>query len=362
MHQINAIRDELRQYLPWHGARLSFVAIFLVALFRTKKVTTTELVSVMPTGRSQQTNSKRIYRFFRYFDFPPEAVTTAIVKMLGIPQPWTLSLDRTNWSLGAVHINILCLGVVYQGIAIPVIWTMLPTQGNSNTQERMDLLDRFFLSFPEVSVQSLTADREFIGKEWFSYLMLSPTIPMLIRIKENMLISSASGQTRKKAQVYFRDLEVGASRLLSKARFVCGRRLWVHATRLPDNQLLILVSQKRPVSALDDYAQRWAIESLFAVLKTRGFDLEASHFTDMERLSKLFALLSLAVAWAFKSGLWLHQQKPIPLKNHGYKAKSFFRYGLDCIRQTVSNFGLHPDQFDFLLRCLSPSSDFCPSS
>lgn len=358
MHQINAIRDELRQYLPWHGARLSFVAIFLVALFRTKKVTITELVSVMPTGRSQQTNSKRIYRFFRYFDFPPETVTTAIVKMLGIPQPWTLSLDRTNWSFGQVHINILCLGVVYRGLAIPLVWTMLPKQGNSNTDERMDLLDRFFLAFPEVQVRYLTADREFIGKEWFSYLMLSPDIPMLIRIKEDMLISSASGQTRQTARACFRDVEIGASRLLSKARFVCGRRLWVHGTRLPDNKLLILVSQKRPAAALDDYAQRWGIENLFAVLKTRGFDLEASHFTEMERLSKLLALLSLAVAWAFKSGLWLHQQKPLPLKRHGYKAQSFFRYGLDYIRQTVSNFGLHPDQFDFSLHCLRPSTAF----
>jgi hypothetical protein len=280
-------------------------------------------------------------------------VTQGLVKMLHLPQPWTLSLDRTNWSFGQCQINILCLGVVYQGIAIPLVWTMLEKKGNSNTAERMDLLDRFEADFPGVQVKYLTADREFIGKEWFTYLMLSPHMPMLIRIKENFLISSASGQTRQAANQYFRDLEIGSSRLLSKPRWVCGRRLWVHGTRLPDQQLLILVSQQRPPTPLDDYAQRWGIETLFGVFKTRGFCLESTHFTNMERLSKLMAILSLGMVWALKSGLWLHQQKPIRLKKHGYKEKSFFRHGFDFLRRIFCNLSLFPREFDLALHFLS---------
>ena len=52
-----------------------------------------------------------------------------------------------------------------------------------------------------------------------------------------------------------------------------------------------------PVKAQDlvkDYALRWGIETLFGIFKTRGFCLESNHFTDDERLSKLFALLTLA--------------------------------------------------------------------
>jgi hypothetical protein len=33
MAQINEIRAQLRPHMGWHGARLSFVALFLVALF-----------------------------------------------------------------------------------------------------------------------------------------------------------------------------------------------------------------------------------------------------------------------------------------------------------------------------------------
>lgn len=355
MHQINLIRRELREYLPWHGARLDLLALLLVALYRARTVNLTALASVFSNNRQWASNSKRLYRFFRHYDFSESMVTKAVVKMLNIPQPWTLSLDRTNWSFGQCHINILCLGVVYEGIAIPLVWTMLDKRGNSNTAERMDLVDRFEADFPDVNVKYLTADREFIGKEWFTYLMMSSRIPMLIRIKKNFLMSSTSGRSRRAAGHYFQDLDFGQSRLLSKPRWVCGRRLWVHGTRLRDNQLLILVSQRRPSTPLADYAQRWGIETLFGVLKTRGFCLESTHFTHMERLSKLFAILTLAMAWALKAGLWLHRQKPIPVKKHGYKAKSFFRHGLDFLRQIVSNFSLFPQRFALSLHFLSSS-------
>ncbi len=43
---------------------------------------------------------------------------------------------------------------------------------------------------------------------------------------------------------------------------------------------------------IDDYAQRWGIETLFGIFKSRGFNLEDTHLIDSERLSRLFALKS----------------------------------------------------------------------
>ncbi|WVL02070.1 hypothetical protein Dongsha4_07740 [Cyanobacterium sp. Dongsha4] len=34
------------------------------------------------------------------------------------------------------------------------------------------------------------------------------------------------------------------------------------------------------------------------MFKTRGFNLESTHFNQQERLSKLLALMSLALCWA----------------------------------------------------------------
>ena len=38
---------------------------------------------------------------------------------MGIPQPWVLSTDRTEWSFGTTRFNILLLGIVHEGVAYP---------------------------------------------------------------------------------------------------------------------------------------------------------------------------------------------------------------------------------------------------
>ena len=65
---------------------------------------------------------------------------------------------------------------------------------------------------------------------------------------------------------------------------------------------MIIVTQKAVETAISDYAKRWEIETLFGILKSRGFDLEETHLNEIERLSKLVALLTLAMCWAIVPG------------------------------------------------------------
>ena len=58
------------------------------------------------------------------------------------------------------------------------------------------------------------------------------------------------------------------------------------------------------------------IETLFQALKGRGFNLEDPHLQNPERISKLFAVITLAFAWCYKVGEWRNKIKPIKLKNH----------------------------------------------
>jgi hypothetical protein len=71
--------------------------------------------------------------------------------------------------------------------------------------------------------------------------------------------------------------------------------------------------------------------------------LEDTHLREMERLSKLVALLTLAMVWAIRVGEWLTFQIPIPVKNHGRKAKSIFRVGCDYLTQ----YSRWHDQFQY---------------
>ena len=93
-------------------------------------------------------------------------------------------MDRTNWEFGKTTINILMISVIWNGIGIPLIWALLPTAGNSNTQARTDLLDRLREAIPDMKVASLMGDREFIGGAWMAYLC-KEKIPFVLRLREN---------------------------------------------------------------------------------------------------------------------------------------------------------------------------------
>ena len=114
-----------------------------------------------------------------------------------------------------------------------------------------------------------------------------------------------------------------------------------------------MATQSAPTPAIANYANRWGIETLFGILKTRGFCLESTHLRDSERLSKLLALLTLALCWAMLTGEWLHRLKPLTLKKHGRRAKSMFRYGFDHIRTIVLNLEQKADEFVEVLQFLS---------
>ena len=351
MNQINLLRQTLKPHLKWHGARLSFLALFLVALLRVKTVNLAEIATGFRTNAQTDSSYKRLQRFFRDFDLDYAVVARLIVALMKIPQPWILSTDRTEWSFGQTRFNILMLGVVHDGVAYPLVWTMLDKKGNSNSDERMDLLERFEQIFPNTEVAYISGDREFVGKQWLTYLLLEPAISFRLRIKKSDRIGNGKRQLR--ASIVFANLKPGQTQILSGRRWVWGRLVYVSALRLDDGELLIIITPDTTSSAISDYAQRWGIETLFGIFKTRGFCLESTHFTDTQRLSKLIALMSIALCWAIKTGEWLHQHQPIKVKKHGRKAKSVFRYGLDHLGSIVTDLDLKYDEFLNLLQFLS---------
>jgi hypothetical protein len=74
-----------------------------------------------------------------------------------------------------------------------------------------------------------------------------------------------------------------------------------------------------------------------------------SNYKGLQRLSKLLALMSLAMCWAMKMGQWLHSHSPLKINKHGRLSKSVFRYGLDYLRSIVTDLDLkHRDFLDAL--------------
>ncbi|BCR41286.1 hypothetical protein KHAB170019_21090 [Acinetobacter baumannii] len=96
-----------------------------------------------------------------------------------------LTLDRTNWKWGKRNINILMLAIVYRGIAIPILWTLLNKRGNSDTKDAC-FDSTLYSHFGKDRIVNVFADREFIGEQWFTWL-IEQDINFCIRVKKTSL-------------------------------------------------------------------------------------------------------------------------------------------------------------------------------
>jgi hypothetical protein len=165
------LKAALAEHLNWHGARLSFLAHFLLALIKVRSVNLAELATGFGGKAQVASHYKRLQRFFRSFTLDYNVLARLLIRLVPVGEgPWYLTLDRTNWQFGKADLNLLVLGIAYQGIALPLFWTVLDKAGNSNTAERVALLQRFIAVFGVNHIAALLADREFIGEDWFTWL------------------------------------------------------------------------------------------------------------------------------------------------------------------------------------------------
>jgi hypothetical protein len=335
MADMRLLERTLAENVAWNKARINFLARFIVALIEVRTVNLSEVAAVFMGRAKRESHYKRVQRFLRFFELPYAQVARFVVRLLRVPAPWVITMDRTDWYLGETPLNIMVLGIAYRGVAFPLLWTVLEKKGCSDTQERINLVREFGRIFGYRAIAYLCADREFIGRDWFAWLR-SQEVDFRIRVRENTKVTNARGQVVAIHRL-FRSQRIGEPKVIERARSLWGLPLFVSGLRLSTGEYVIVVAPRFTETALSDYARRWEIETLFSCLKSRGFRLEETHVTHPERLKKLMALLAFAFCWAHIIGEWLTRQQPLKFKKHGRLARSIFRHGFDHLRRILCN-------------------------
>lgn len=339
LQDCTALEHRIKLETGWNRARIFVIVRLVVGLIIMRSVNLTKLSCQINPGVARSTNYRRLQKFF--LQFTPRMDHFARLLASFLPdEPWILTMDRTNWKFGEKDINILMLAVAYKGIAIPLIWTLLPKRGNSNHEERITLMERFLELFGREKIAMLLADREFVGIQWVDWLC-NEKIPFVIRIRNDARLKRNGRDKGIHARNHFRHLPLSQSHHLG-LRFVYGRKLNVSGMRITgrDTHVIVISSGVEPEKAITHYARRWEIETLFGCLKSRGFDLEATHMSDPAKIGKLVGILGIAFVWAYQMGEWLNEIQPIKIKKHGRKAKSLFRHGLDYLGELLMHWFL----------------------
>jgi hypothetical protein len=255
--------------------------------------------------------------------------------------PVELCIDRTNWKLGKISINLLILSFNWNYVAIPLYWVFLDNKGgNSNTTERISLINWFIAQYGTINILNLYADREFPSAEFLKYL-LNNKVNFILRIKDNILVGDAvkNHYTQKTLKRLFKDLANGSYKSESKIRKLIDNRLFVSAKRNTKGELIVLVSNQFHKNPFELYTHRWNIEVMFNKFKTCGFNMENTHITNNRRIVALFTVISLTYVYSCYIGTLRNHIKPIKqklIKNTATKSVSIFRYGLDFIKHIIA--------------------------
>ena len=369
--QVDLLQAQLQRHLGWHRARLNFLAKALLALLVAGSVNLTKVARAFRGPAQLESHYKRLQRFLRGFDcLGDRGLTRLLAGLSGVQPPWVLSLDRSDWrpAVAGTHvpwINFLVLGIVRDGVAYPLLWTLLPKAGSSNAQERIDLMERFLALFGSGAVRFIAMDREFgASKRWVQWLG-QRGLDFRLRLCVSTRLSYGAGKLAPVGRL-FGGLRPTKALQPRGTRRLFGVRVRVAALRLPPEKCALTQAAKRAkghahpgdelvvvvgayrrsdrADLLADYRLRWAIESLFGALKSRGFDLESTHLHHRERLERLLALLALGFGWAHRTGLWVaeHVRAPRLIAKYGRRAKSLFRLGLDSLCQLLATAALRP--------------------
>jgi hypothetical protein len=335
MQSIQELTKLLNLHFNWNKARMDCFVGMLIGWLKLRTVNLTELATAFPSPAQPESRYRRIQRFLADYTINFDSVAGFIMRWFDfLENDYYLVIDRTNWQWGNKNINILLLAVVYKGVAIPIYWIILNKKGNSNTRERIALMKRFIKKFGKIHIKALLADREFIGKDWIKWLK-KEKISFFIRIKKNAKIPNSTG-IEVPAKNLFRFLKPSEKLVLTGERKMTGAAVYISGLRLDDGQLLIVATDQPGDQAIEQYAERWEIETLFGCFKSRGFNLEDTHITCRLRIKRLLVVLTIAFCWAHRTGEWQHEHiKAIKVKKHLRLAKSIFRVGLDHIRETL---------------------------
>lgn len=317
-------------------ARIKLIAFFVTALCKVQTVNFEKLSNAFESTSQSTSSLRRIQRFFATYCLDPDLIAKLVFKLLPIDGKYVLSIDRTNWKFGSFDINIFMLGIVYDGVAFPLLFTLLPKRGNSNSTERIELINRFIRLFGAERIDCIVADREFVGQVWLDFLNAN-RIRYHIRIRNNFKVFLPHKNKEVKASWLFNDLAFNQYRHYNKIVRIKGQLCYLSGTKLKGD-FLIVVSFNNPHEAQQEYAKRWQIEMCFKAMKTSGFDIEKTHLQELERVEKLVLLVMVAFVWCYKVGIYLHEHiKPIQIKKHGRRAKSIFKYGLSYIASCLLN-------------------------
>jgi hypothetical protein len=238
-------------------------------------------------------------------------------------------IDGTSWEFGQARFHFLTLSLVYQGVGIPFFFVNLGKKGLSNLNERRRTFKMANLICP-LKGMTLIADREYIGREWFTALVDEFGMDFIIRLAESKYKKEFDEQKKYYGEILKKirrgkvvDIEIAIKG--KKFRFIGKKN--PNPENAGDDVLLLLTSLKSDKNKIiARYGIRWQIECLFKCLKTNGFRMEDLGLKDPAKVRLMISIIVACYVICVCEGI-KNLRKIAIRKKTKTKYESIFRNG-----------------------------------
>ena len=101
-------------------ARIKVMCMMICALCKVQRVAT-----AFDNEAEASSSLRRIQRLIAECVINTDLIAKLILKLIPVKGPYSLSMDRTNWKFCDTNINILAIGIIYEGMAFPIVFKMM---------------------------------------------------------------------------------------------------------------------------------------------------------------------------------------------------------------------------------------------
>ncbi len=222
--------------------------------------------------------------------------------VVGPRQEIRVALDWTEFDHDN-HSTIALNMITRHGRATPLVWKSVRKSSLKGQRNRYE--DELLLRFKEVLPQgvkvTLLADRGFGDQKLFEFLRHTLGFEFIIRIRGNITVTSAQGESRRAEEWLGKG---GRAKLLRNALitldgYEVATVVCVHAKGMKEPWCLVSSDSEikaRPV--IDGYAKRWTIEPGFRDCKDPrfGMGMSQTRIGSTQRRDRLFLISAFATA------------------------------------------------------------------
>lgn len=333
----NKVLRQIRQWLPDERiTRQRNMALLIIGLFLSEAIHLSQIASTWPLPGKAPSLVNRLRRFL---DNPRVAVKTwyrpVAEQLLSAFAGKQLRLVIDCTKVGFNH-RLMVIGLAYRKRTLPLVWSVYEgRKGHIKTREQIALFQEVRPLIPRSSEVWVTGDSAFQHVPLLRWLQRRGW-HFVIRQQGRITVYS-DGRGWLKINAF--TLAEGETRAIGWVRLTKKYNagwywLILHWKEGQDEPWYLISDRAGQRSLLNHYKIRMWIEEMYGDMKGHGFDLEATHLDDADRISRLVLAVCITFVWFICLGTWVVKRGYRDfIDRKDRRDKSYFRLGLDWLKR-----------------------------